>query len=113
MNSDIPKLLEYMNSRHTNIRFTCESEANDSISFIGILITCIKFANNMYGYQTTVYRKPTNTSLLMNFNRFTAYHKAVKFVSFICNLVIVSFICHKMSSTSRSAFVFHVESISQ
>ena len=79
MNSDIPKLLEYLNSQHKNIRFTCESEVNDSISFIGILITCIKLANNMYGYQTTVYRKPTNTSLLMNFNCFTAlsYHLSV------------------------------------
>src|ERR1700761_9492015 len=56
MNLDISKLLEYINSRHSNIRFTYELEVNDSISFIGLLITCINLANNMYGYRTTVYR---------------------------------------------------------
>ena len=70
-NSDVSALLSYMNSRHPNMKFTCEIESNDSINFIGLTISHSKFASNVFSYNTTVYRKPTFTSLFLNFNSFS------------------------------------------
>ena len=54
-----------MNSCHPNMKFTHETEENNSIHFVGLSIS-----HNDLGYSTTVYRKPTSTSLCMNFNSF-------------------------------------------
>src|SRR6201995_3701323 len=61
--------MNYMNTRHSNMRFTYESESNDCIHFIGLTITHLT-ENNRHKYLTSVYRKPTSTSLFMNFNSF-------------------------------------------
>ena len=68
--SDIPLLMTYMNSRHPNMRFTYEAETNNCISFSGVTITH-SLSNNLHGYQTSVYRKPTSTALFTNYNSFT------------------------------------------
>jgi len=60
-----------MNSRHSNMKFTCEVETNNSLHFIGLTIMHSVLPNNMFGFSTSVYRKPTSTSLYMNFNSFT------------------------------------------
>jgi len=62
--------MNYMNTRHANMRITYESESNDSIHFIGLTRTHHLDENNLHKYLTTVYRKPTSTSLFMNFNSF-------------------------------------------
>jgi hypothetical protein len=59
-----------MNSRHNNMRFTYETEVNNCISFIGLNITHDDL-NNEHRYITSVYRKPTSTSLFTNYNSFT------------------------------------------
>ena len=69
--TDLSLLMNYMNTRHANMRFTHESESNDCIHFIGLTISHTVTDNNLHGYQTSVYRKPTSTSLFMNFNSFT------------------------------------------
>lgn len=69
--SDLTSLMSHMNSRHPNMRFTYETETNDNISFIGMTISHSKTETNMHGYATSVYRKPTSTSLFMSYNSFT------------------------------------------
>ena len=77
--SDIQSLMTFMNSRHANMRFTYETEINNSIPFIGMTITHIGLDNNLHGFQTSVYRKPTSTSLFTNYESFTplAYRLSV------------------------------------
>ena len=48
------KFLKYMNSRHSNIQFTCEEESNNNISFLDISVTRI---NNKLLHHYTA-RKP-------------------------------------------------------
>ena len=52
------RFFEYMNSRHRNIKYTCENEENGSIPFLDIDINKTKD-----GLVTGVYRKPTHTGL--------------------------------------------------
>ena len=71
-NSDIASLMNFMNSRHRNMKFTFETETNDSISFIGLSIKHnVLSMSNSHSYVTSVYTKPTSTSLFTNFNSFT------------------------------------------
>ena len=60
------------------MRFTYETENNDSINFIGLTIKH-ETINNMHNYETSVYKKPTSTALFTNFNSFTplAYRVSV------------------------------------
>ena len=54
-----------MNSKHRNIKFTVEREENDSLSFLDI-----KFFRDNGKFQTSVYRKPTFSGVLTNFESF-------------------------------------------
>ena len=54
--------LDVLNGLHPSIHFTMELSNNDSIPFIRTLIT--KNSNKL---ETQVYRKPTNTGLLLHF----------------------------------------------
>ena len=58
--------LDALNGLHPSIHFTMELSNNDSIPFIGMLIT--KNGNKL---ETQVYRKPTNTGLLLHFQSHT------------------------------------------
>ena len=58
--------LNVLNGLHPSIHFTMELSNNDSIPFIGTLIT--KNGNKL---ETQVYRKPTNTGLLLHFQSHT------------------------------------------
>ena len=50
--------VDVLNGLHPSIHFTMERSNNDSIPFIGTLVT--KTSNKL---ETQVYRKPTNTGL--------------------------------------------------
>ena len=99
-NADIPSLMRFMNSRHANMRFMYETESNDCISFIGVTITHSLSDNNLHGYQTSVYMKPTSTSLFTNYNSFTplVYRLSV----FRCLLYRAYHLCSSWS-------LFHIE----
>ena len=58
--------LDVLNGLHPSIHFTMELSNNDSIPFIGTLIT--KNGNKL---ETQVYRKPTNMGLLLHFQSHT------------------------------------------
>ena len=56
----VTKFLNYMNSKHRNIKFTVEREENNALSFLDINI----FRDNGK-FQTTISRKPTFSGVLI------------------------------------------------
>ena len=63
--NNVKKFLRYLNSRHPNIKFTCEEEKDNNISFLDISITGL---NNKL--TTSLYRKKTFSGVYMNYNSF-------------------------------------------
>ena len=61
----IEKFRNYLNRQHKNIKFTSETENENSISFLDIKITR---DNNKF--MTSVYRKPTFSGVFTNFESF-------------------------------------------
>ena len=61
----VTKFLNYMNSKHRNIKFTVEREENNSLFFLDI-----KFFCDTGKFQTSIYRKPTFSGVLTNFESF-------------------------------------------
>ena len=60
----VKKFHKYINSRHKNMTFTYEIEANNSLAFLDVLIT------REEGFCTSLYRKPTFSGLYSNYNSF-------------------------------------------
>ena len=58
------KFHKYINSRHKNMRFTYETEKNNSLAFLDVLVT------RENTFCTSLYRKPTFSGLYSNFNSF-------------------------------------------
>jgi hypothetical protein len=90
-NADVNILMNFMNSRHPHMRFTYESESNESINFIGLTIKHKPSVINLHGFETSVYRKPTSTSLFTNFNSFTPF--AYRLSVFKCLLYRAFHLC--------------------
>ena len=61
----VTPFLNYLNSQHKNIKFTHESEQNNKLPFLDIFIEKADAK-----FSTSVYRKPTYTGLLTNFDSF-------------------------------------------
>ena len=61
----VPLFLEYLNSKHRNIEFTSETEAEGKLPFLDISIT-----RNENSFTTSVYRKPTFTGLTTKMTSF-------------------------------------------
>ena len=66
--ADAVQYFHYLNSTHTNIRFTMEKESENRLPFFDVLID-----NNQASVLTTVFRNFTFTGLLMNLTSFTSY----------------------------------------
>ena len=62
--NDCLKFLEVLNSQHKDIKLTVEKATK--FLTLNFLHVQIKLLNN--GYKTCVWRKPTNTGVLLNFN---------------------------------------------
>jgi len=58
---------DFINTRHSNIRFTMEKEVDHKLPFLDVFIH-----NHSPGPTTTVFRKKTFTGLLTNYFSFTA-----------------------------------------
>ena len=58
-------LRNYLNKQHKNIKFTSEIEENGSLSFLDI-----KISRENNKFVTSLYRKPTFTGVLTNFESF-------------------------------------------
>ena len=63
--SHIPLFLEYFNSRHQNIEFTCDNEVDFKLPFLDMNIE-----RSGGKLSTSVYRKPTFTGLLSKYDSF-------------------------------------------
>ena len=59
------KFVEYINTKHPNIKFTFEHEHNNTFSFLDAKICC---GNNKL--TTSVYRKPSFSRVFTNFKSF-------------------------------------------
>ena len=64
---DALKFLDYLNSRHPNIKFTKEENINGVLPFLDVLIS------NRNCLKTSVYHKSTYTGLLTNFKSFVPF----------------------------------------
>ena len=64
--NQIPLFKQYLNSKHPNIQFTSEIESNSQLPFIGVMVT-----HAGHGFSTTIYHKPTDTGLGINYHSFT------------------------------------------
>ena len=62
----VPLFLEYINSKHPNINFTCDIEKDFKLPFLDILIT--RHNGKLF---TSVYRKSTFTGLGLNYLSFS------------------------------------------
>ena len=62
--SHIQNILNYLNSQHQSIEFTCETENNCKLNFLDITI------HRNIKFETSVFRKESFTNLGMKFNSF-------------------------------------------
>ena len=95
--------LNILNGLHPSIHFTMELSNHDSIPFIGTLI--IKNGNKL---ETQVYRKPTNTGLLLHFQS----HTDLRYKKCLIKTMVH---CAKELSSTHQAFVDecrHLKSVS-
>ena len=65
--TDAERFLTFLNGQHPKIKFTIEKEKNNQLPFLDILND--SSSNKLV---TSVYRKPTYTGLLTNYNSFTS-----------------------------------------
>ena len=59
---------KYINSRHNNMTFTYETEKENKLAFLDVLVT----RKGGRSFTTSLYRKPTFSGLYSNFESFMA-----------------------------------------
>ena len=74
--SHIPLFLNYLNSQHPNIKFTCENEAKNQLNFLDV--TVHRKDNK---FETSVYRKPTFTGLGLRYDSFVPKSYKINLIS--------------------------------
>ena len=57
-----PLFLDYLNSKHQNINFTMETESNNQISFLDVLVR-----KDVFNFNTSVFGKPTFSGLVVSY----------------------------------------------
>ena len=67
--SYIDKFKDYMSLQHKNINFSKESENNNSLSFLDV-----KISRTDNKFVTNIYRKPTFSGVLTNFESYIPMH---------------------------------------
>ena len=104
----LDKFKNYLNSKHRNIRFTCEKKHNNSMPFLDVLITR---ASN--GSKTSVYHKPTFSGVDSNFSSFISkeYKVGLIFTLLFRTFSVVSDfsrflseVCHLKEILKKNAF---------
>ena len=78
--AQIPEFLNYLNSKHPNIKFTCELEQNSKISFLDCSVTKV---NNKF--ETSTFRKSTFTGLGTSFFSFTPFSFKINGIKTLIN----------------------------
>ena len=62
---DVKKFHKYISSRHKNMNFTFETEIDNTLPFLDVLVS-----KDPDGFSTSLYRKPTFSGLYSNFSSF-------------------------------------------
>ena len=93
--SHIQTFLNYLNGQHINIKFTCETEVDNQISFLDVRI---HKANNKFN--TELYRKPTYTGQTTNFQ---------SFIPFIYKLNLIRILIYRAFHISSNYFHLDLE----
>ena len=92
--SHIQPFLDYLNSRHPNIKFTKEIESDNCLSFLDV-----KVSRKDSKFHTSVYRKPTFSGLGLSFFSFCSLRfkiNAVKTLVFRAYNICSGYVClHK------------------
>ena len=65
LKNHVKKFLRYINSRHYDLKFTFKEEKDNKISFLDICIS-----RNTSALETSIFPKPTFSSVYINFNNF-------------------------------------------
>ena len=91
----VPLFLDYLNSQHSNIKFTSQVEENKIISFLDIEIQ--RFNDN---FATSVYRKPTFSGQGLSF---------FSFCSFLFKINAMKTLIHRAYRLSSSYFKLNDE----
>ena len=98
----------YLNSKHRNIRFTCEEQHNNFVLFLEVLIT--RTGN---GFKASVYHKPTFSGVYSNFDTFISGEYKVGLIFtllFRTFSVVLDFsrfhveVCHSKETLKQNAF---------
>ena len=93
--TECKQFLDYLNSKHSNIEFTFESNVNDKLPFLDLLIH-----NDNGKLSTEIYRKPTFTGLGTNY---------FSFVPEIFKVNAISTLLHRAFTLTSSWLKFHEE----
>ena len=92
--------VNYMNTKHPNIKFTSEFEINDSFSFLDVQI---KRSNNQLA--TSNFRKATFTSVFTNFKSFALVAYKFGLVHFTSSFIFI-FICSSFEKFCEEIVLF-------
>ena len=76
LNSHIPLFLNYLNSQHPNIKFTCENESENQLNFLDV--TVHRKDNK---FETSVYREPSFTVLGLRYDSFVPKSNKINLIS--------------------------------
>lgn len=87
----LPLFVDYMNSRHCNMKFTSESETNNSFNFLDVNIT-----RSGDKFETSLYRKPTFSGVYCNYESYLPSEYKVGLVSTL--LFRIYHICSSMKN---------------
>ena len=91
----IPLFLDYLNSKHENIKFTYETEKDQRLSFLDVQVT-----RNANKVTTSVFRKPMFTGLGLNY---------LSFVPRLFKINAIKTLLYRCYSHSSSWTIFHDE----
>ena len=76
---DADRFLNYLNSLHPNIKFTCDKEVSDKLPLLDLLL--IKDSDsNVENISVTVYRKPTHSGVFTHFLSFVPFRYKIGLV---------------------------------
>ena len=103
--SHIEPFFQYINTRHTRIKFTVEKEKDDSLSFLDVLIK--KLDNK---FTTDIYRKPTFSGQCLRFDSSVNEQYKINFISCLLDRPFKicsssSILCTEISRLRKKYFV--------
>ena len=73
---DLLNVLNFLNTRHPNIKFTTKKQINDSIVFLDVLF----WGMNNQNLTNQTYHKSTYAGLLLNFKSFTPFSYKISLI---------------------------------